>query len=82
MLETLTFVKPDGLVEQIGQLLETLYKVKFNNEALNEGFHTVRETLKENIQAQRVKLTRVNTPVIMDLVQQLNAEYMLSLIHI
>lgn len=76
VLETLTFVKPDGLVEQIGQLLETLYKVKFNNEALNEGFHTVRETLKENIQAQRVKLTRVNTPVIMDLVQQLNAAYM------
>lgn len=60
---------------KVVSLLEGLYKVKFTNEALTDGFNLARKELDNAVAQEAVKLTQVNLPLIMAEIQELNTRY-------
>lgn len=66
---------PDSLATDIGKLYETLYKIKFSNDELLNGFNNVKTQLQQHIQTERVKLGKNNVAEFMRTIQYLNARY-------
>jgi hypothetical protein len=61
--------------EIVGKVYEELYKLKFTNEELTEGFDKVRAKLKQTIHTEKLELPPQDIPVIMATIQGLNARY-------
>lgn len=59
----------------VAKLYEALYKVKFSNEELTNGFNEVRTKLQATVKNETVKLSPQNTTEIMMTIQYLNARY-------
>lgn len=75
ILEIASILDVDGITSQVSKLYDVLYKVKFSNEELQNGFSECRKKIQDTVVTEVVKLNKQDVPTILATIQYLNARY-------
>lgn len=75
LLEVRNVLEVTPLTENVQQLFETLYKIKFSNEELQDGFSKVRKTIQDALVTESVKVKELGKSGVLTTIQFLNQRY-------
>jgi len=74
--EVKTALDTAPIVDILGKVFETLYKIKFTNEELSDGFDKVRTHLRNSIKTESVKIAPQDVSHLLTGIQYLNKRYL------